>query len=69
MKMRLVVLARHAVEAVEVEEVDELVVVDELLLALRQPLGDLIGEALLPRHELGVSLIRIMQFQLRRSTR
>ena len=36
-------------------EVDELVVVDEPLLALRQPLGDLLGERLLPRHELGVA--------------
>ena len=36
-------------------EVDELVVVDELLLALRQLLGDLLGEGLLPRHELGVA--------------
>ena len=47
--------ARHAVEAVEVEEVDELLVVDEPLLALGQPLGELVGEAALPRHELGVA--------------
>ena len=37
------------------EEVDELVVVDELLLALGQLLGDLVGERLLARHELGVA--------------
>ncbi len=47
--------ARHAVEAVDVEEVDELVVVDELLFALRQLLGDLLGQRLLPRHVLGVA--------------
>ncbi len=51
----LVRRARHAIEVVEVEEVDELLVVDELLLALRQPLGDLLGQRLLPRHELGVA--------------
>ena len=51
----LVVRPRHAVEVVEVEEVDELVVVDELLLALGQLLGDFLGERLLPRHELGVA--------------
>ena len=37
------------------EEVDELLVVDELLLALRQPLGDFVGQRLLARHELGVA--------------
>ena len=37
------------------EEVDELLVLDEPLFALRQPLGDLLGEALLARHELGVA--------------
>ena len=41
----LPVRPRHAVEAVDVEEVDELLVVDELLFALRQPLGHLLGEA------------------------
>ena len=51
----LVGLARHAVEAAQVVEVDELVVVDELGLFLRQLVGDLIGERLLPRHELGVA--------------
>ena len=37
------------------EEVDEVVVVDELLLPLGQPLDDLVGQRLLPRHELGVA--------------
>ena len=41
----LPVRPRHAVEPVDVEEVDELVVVDELLFALGQPLGDLLGQA------------------------
>ena len=36
-------------------EVDELVVVDELLLALGQLFGNLVGERLLARHELGVA--------------
>ncbi len=36
-------------------EVDEVGVVDELLLSLGQLLGNLIGESLLPRHELGVA--------------
>ena len=49
------VRARHTVEAVEVEEVDELVVVDEARLLLRQPLGDFLRERLLARHELGVA--------------
>ena len=44
-----------AVERVEVVEVDELVVVDELLFALRQPLGQFVGQAPLARHELGVA--------------
>ena len=51
----LVLLPRNAIEALEVVEVDELVVVDELLLALGQPLGDLIGQRLLARHELRVA--------------
>ena len=38
----LVVRLRHAVEGVEVVEVDELLVLDEPLFALRQPLGDLL---------------------------
>ena len=46
---------RHAVEPVDVKEVDELFVVDELLLALRQPLGHLLGDGLLARHVLGVA--------------
>ena len=37
------------------EEVDELLVLDEPLLALRQPLGDLLGQRLLARHELGIA--------------
>ncbi len=32
-----------------------LLIVDEALFALRQPFGDLLGEALLPRHELGIA--------------
>ena len=44
-----------AIEAVEVVEVDEVGVVDELLLALGQLLDDLVGQRLLPRHELGVA--------------
>ena len=51
----LVVRFRHAVERVEVKEIHVLLVVDEPLVALRQPLGDLFGQALLPRHELGVA--------------
>ena len=46
---------RHAVEVVELTEVDELLVVDVLLLATRHTLGDFLGEALLPRHVLGVA--------------
>src|SRR5262245_11282454 len=46
---------RHAVERVEVKEVDELLVLDEALLPLRQPLGDFLRQALLARHELGVA--------------
>ena len=37
------------------EEIGELLVFDEALFALRQPLGNLFGQALLPRHELGVA--------------
>ena len=37
------------------EEVDELLVVHELLFALRQPLGELLGNRLLARHVLGVA--------------
>ena len=51
----LVVGLRHPVEGVEVEEVGELLVLDEALFALRQPLGDLLGQALLARHELRVA--------------
>ncbi len=51
----LVRLPGHAVEAVEVEEVDEVGVVDELLLPLGQTLDDLIRQRLLARHELGVA--------------
>ena len=51
----LVGLARHAVEVLEVVEVDELVVVDELRLGLRQLVGDLVGQGLLARHELRVA--------------
>jgi len=51
----LPVAAWHAVEPVDVEEVDELLVVDELLLALGQPLGHLLGQRLLPRHVLGAA--------------
>ena len=51
----LPVRARHAIEAVDVEEVDELFVVDELLLALGQPLRHLFGQALLPGRVLGVA--------------
>ena len=46
---------RHPVEGVEMVEVGELLVLDEALLALGQPLGDLLGQALLARHELGVA--------------
>ena len=46
---------RDAVERVEVIEVDELFVLDEALFALRQTLGNLLGERLLPGHELGVA--------------
>ena len=45
----------HAVERVDHEEVDELVVVDELLFALGELLGDAFGERLLARHVLGVA--------------
>jgi hypothetical protein len=51
----LVGLARHPVEPFDVEEVDEVLVVDELLLPLGEALGDLVGERLLPRHELGIA--------------
>ena len=47
--------ARHTVEAIDVEEVDELVVVDVLLLAPRYLFRDLLRQALLPRHVLGVA--------------
>src|SRR5205085_95702 len=46
---------RDAVEGVEVEEIRVLLVLDEALVALAQPLGDLLGEALLARHELRVA--------------
>ena len=51
----LVIGARDAVEALEMEEIHELVVVDELLLALGQPLGNLIGQRPLAGHEFGVA--------------
>ena len=51
----VVVGLRDAVERVEVVEVDELLVFDEALFALREPLRNLFGQALLPRHELGVA--------------
>ena len=51
----LVVRLRHAVEGVEVEEIGVLLVLDEPFLALGQPLGDLLGKALLSRHEFGVA--------------
>ena len=51
----LPVRSGHAVERIDVEEVDELLVVDELLLALGQLLGDFLGQALLPGHVLGVA--------------
>ena len=44
-----------AIEAVEVEEVDELLVIDVLLLALDHLLGDLFVQALLARHVFGVA--------------
>ena len=50
----LVRVLGHAVERVEVKEVDELLVLDEPLFALRQPFGDLLGQGLLARHELGI---------------
>ena len=46
---------RHAVEGVEMVEVDELLVLDEALFALGQPFGDLLGETLLASHELRVA--------------
>ena len=49
-----VVALRHAIERVEVKEVHELIVVDEPFLALREPFGNLLGERLLPGHELGI---------------
>ena len=45
----------QAVEAVDHEEVDELLVVDVLLLALHDSLGDAFGNGLLTRHVLGVA--------------
>jgi hypothetical protein len=51
----LVFLPRHAVETLEVEKVDELLVVDVLLLALGQALGDGVGQRLLARHVLRVA--------------
>ena len=48
------VRARHPMEAV-VREIDELLVVDELLLALRQPLGRLVGQRLPARHVVGIA--------------
>ena len=51
----LPVRSRCAVERVDVEEVDELIVVDVLLLALRNLLRDLFGQALLPCHVLGIA--------------
>ena len=45
----------HAIERVHVEEVDELLVVDELLLALGQLLGNFLGQALVPGRVLGVA--------------
>ena len=47
--------ARDPVEAIDVEEVDELLIVDELLFALRQLLARLLPPGLLPRHVLGVA--------------
>ena len=47
--------ALDAVEAVDVEEVDVLVVVDVLLFALDDLLGDVFVQALLARHVLGVA--------------
>ena len=51
----LVGLPRHPIEAAQVIEVDELLVVDELRLLLGQLLGNLVGQRLLACHELGVS--------------
>ena len=51
----LPVRPRHAVEAVDVEEVDELLVVDELLFALRAAARRPPRRGLLPRHVLGVA--------------
>src|SRR5262245_4068983 len=51
----VVVRLRHTVEGVDVEEVDELLVFEEPLLALRQTFGDLLGQALLARHEFRVA--------------
>ena len=46
--------ARHPIEAV-LREVDVLLVVDELLLAFRQPLGRLVGQRLAARHVVGIA--------------
>ena len=51
----LVFAPRHAVVVVEVIEVDELLVIDELRLALRQLLGEFVAERLLPGDEFGVA--------------
>ena len=51
----LPVAARDAVEGVDVEEVDELLVVHELFLALGQLLGDAFAQRLLACHVLGIA--------------
>ncbi len=51
----LPVRARHTVEAIDVEEVDELLVVNVFLLAPRYFFGDLFRQTLLSRHMLGVA--------------
>jgi hypothetical protein len=51
----LVLLPRDAIEVVEMKKVDELRVVDEFFLSLRQPLDYLVGQRLLARHEFRVA--------------
>ena len=54
LEQALVLGIGHAVEAVEVIEVDEVGRRRRTVLRLGQPLGDLVGQRLLARHELGL---------------
>ena len=51
----LVIALGDPIKRIQVVEVDVLLVFDEPLFAFRQPLGDLLGQALLACHELGIA--------------